>query len=393
MTDYTYLGGDFDLPAKKILLDIEDDDAFVAACATNSAMRDICAGEDIWRERLNRYYPEMIQFKDELTLTLKEFYPIVSLLDKINKVSRRGTNPETEKLLVRLFQYVLKYKFDYTSFFSFILTKFNKISPFLFFKLLSIEMIKKNDIQRFLNYQVSYKLQRGVIYDILKKYASPKTTYEILNTNIANFFSFMQGEKVSQSYMKELSEYFFEYVRPIDYNLFLSHLIEHSYGKVVDWFIQSNKITNISEILTKYIINKDLETNGSLIDAILIYMFSRRISPDFRILLPTNTILKDRNFFIREGDYDFDYYDNDVDTDTEEDSDEDNTAPKLPLEKFEVEAYMNTVNHNTLLHIINRSVLSNIFPSEDVLAEIPPIVEKEYPEFMPKIYDILKLQN
>lgn len=110
MTNYTYLGGDFDLPAKKILLDIEDDDAFVTACSTNSAMRQICTGEDIWQERLKRYYPNTENYRTVLGLTWKEYYPLVSLWTQYAKVD--ALNP-IQSQLQRLIKYLAKLNIDY----------------------------------------------------------------------------------------------------------------------------------------------------------------------------------------------------------------------------------------------------------------------------------------
>ena len=81
-TEYNYLGGDSDLPAKEIQLSIQDDDQFVTACSANKNMMKICEGEGIWRDRLKGYYPKTVAYREVTGLTWRQYFPIVSLMTK-----------------------------------------------------------------------------------------------------------------------------------------------------------------------------------------------------------------------------------------------------------------------------------------------------------------------
>ena len=60
---YSRIGGENDLIAKQILLNIEDDDKMVQVCMSSKAMQEVCKQADLWKERLEKYYPKYIAMK------------------------------------------------------------------------------------------------------------------------------------------------------------------------------------------------------------------------------------------------------------------------------------------------------------------------------------------
>ena len=130
------IGPENDLSAKMILLDIEDDNAFVQTCSTSRTMRDLCSSNLIWKERLHRYYPDTVDVPKQMKMTEKEFYPIVSLL--------------RQKKYMRLLKYIEERNVTLFSIFMHVPLNFTRTELLEFCKEASLHYIKTRNVGGFL---------------------------------------------------------------------------------------------------------------------------------------------------------------------------------------------------------------------------------------------------
>lgn len=102
MSEEQRIGPESDLTTKQILINIPDDQQFVAACSTNKKMQQLCAHEDLWEERLKKYYPKYVPLKKLYKISWHKLYPLVSLISELKKTFLDGhglDNPYSWKKL------------------------------------------------------------------------------------------------------------------------------------------------------------------------------------------------------------------------------------------------------------------------------------------------------
>ena len=311
---------------KKILLDIKDDDAFVAACATNSAMRQICAGEDIWRERLKRYYPNTDDYRQVLGLTWKEYYPLVSLWTQYAKVD--ALNPNITQLQ-RLIKYLAKLNIDYqllfknefTDLFSYAINKTVYLHAIL--RKLAGFFLDNNQLDKFRSLQWRANMTKygdlsvrggNMYYKTLKEYGSGTIIAEIIKPSQLIPFYESHG-RMSEKKTAELFNILLPKLKQelydddntendeSDYDIDIKKLIPLTIlkynTKMTDKLVRDNPKIDISLVLTEYILSnvKSMdETPYSNCTEVIVYMTSRRIYPRFDLLLPTRTLFASEFF-------------------------------------------------------------------------------------------------
>lgn len=386
MTNYTYLGGDFDLPAKKILLDIEDDDAFVTACSTNSAMRQICTGEDIWQERLKRYYPNTENYRTVLGLTWKEYYPLVSLWTQYAKVD--ALNP-IQSQLQRLIKYLAKLNIDYQLLFKNEFTKLftyainNSVYLTTILKKLAGFFLDNNQLDKFRSLKWSANMtkygdlrirSRSMYYKLLKDHGSGTIIAQIIKPSQLIPFYESDG-KMSEKKTSELFDILLPKLKQelydndnddsiIEYENKIKELIPLTIlkynTKMTDKLFRDNPELDVSLVLTEYILSnvKSMdETPYSNCTEVIVYMTSRRIYPRFDLLLPTRTLFATEFFQILVSEINLDEIDEEVVFDTE-------------IQRA-VAQYKYLVQFKSIEEIIELFNVANMYPSLSVQADIP----------------------
>ena len=103
--DMNIIGGGHEHVAFQILLNIPDDNDFVDAASTSHQMLAITEHQRIWKERLEKYYPQFLELRKKLGMNYKDFYPIASNIDKIQE-------GEIEQLPT-LMKYVVNFPVDW----------------------------------------------------------------------------------------------------------------------------------------------------------------------------------------------------------------------------------------------------------------------------------------
>lgn len=395
MADYKYIGGDFDLPAKKILLDIVDDDQFVAACSANSAMRQICAGEDIWRERLKRYYPNTDEYRQVLGLTWKEYYALISLWTQYAKVDASNSNTS---ILPRLIKYLSQLNIDYQLLFKnaftdlFVYTNNKSVYLRVILKTLSGFFLDNNQLDKFrsMKWRVNMTkygdltISRDLFYKILKLYGSGTTIAQIILSSNLRWITFYGSEgKMSEKKTDELFSILLPKLKQeldddedddddnddyddsnAEYKSRIKELIPLTIRKyntqMTDKLIRENPDIDVSEVLTEYIMSNVQSTEqGSYSNCIeiIVYMTSRRIYPKFDILLPTRTFLESEFFDILVSDVNEDEIDEENIPDTE-------LGQKIAQYKYLIE-------FKSITEIIELFSVANMYPSIQVKLDIP----------------------
>ncbi len=102
MSETQGFGQDRDIVTRNILLNIQRDLDLVNAIATSRKAREITDNDLFWKDRIELRFPSMLQFKERLGITYRQYYAILSLvadftLTEENPLLIYGENHEMER--------------------------------------------------------------------------------------------------------------------------------------------------------------------------------------------------------------------------------------------------------------------------------------------------------
>ncbi|AYV86054.1 MAG: hypothetical protein Solivirus4_15 [Solivirus sp.] len=308
----TRLGPDNDLVAKQILLNIEDDTEFMNTCQTSTTMRDLCSHQDLWEERLKRYYPKTVATKIQTGLTWREFYPIASLFnqysklnDEINTATVAGVDHDLEVeialLARRIGRYLTKFLFDYS-------IVLNNNFVHLFKQDYGIEDEIDIIIAEFLTVASSKNLidQTKALLQLLRenKFGGFRGNFIDYLDNGSNDFiiEVLEGDEIWNYYnllikksndKERIKDYIIKAIRKVpSTSLFRDIMVPdivNNTGEIADWAWNHIGLNELS-FMTNYI-SYNMLNRIKIDDNIFVYIVSRKMLPNFEYILPTQTVL------------------------------------------------------------------------------------------------------
>lgn len=292
-----------DLQNKHILINIPDDENFIAACKSSKKMQEICSHEDVWEERLRKYYPDTVETKIRSGLSWKIFYPIASLFAKYHRllndydgwVHQSHFWNENESELTQISDRIASYlanillshkiqNFDYRTIFDEKFTQQFKSEEDRYFinqnelNILAQRLVAKfivagvPKISKLIN-QNEFNISTDGFEILLAKFGTPE--YIANNITYTNEFYRKCVQHMSQSKSLDYIKYLFEHELLEEIQEIIENSLVKGRSKVVDYLrekIEESRIRNyLTEILIEYRISPI--TVG--------YMISRNILPKF----------------------------------------------------------------------------------------------------------------
>ncbi len=398
---YSRIGGENDLIAKQILLNIEDDDKMVAVCMTSKAMQEVCKQPDLWKERLEKYYPKYIGMKKKLDLDWNIFYPIASRLNKIAELKGDYQGDEyvmiarqemLEKIERRLGKYLSEIELDYSLLFN---KKFQEkygldiafiLGEYLLqqgehekFKSLKLEDISTDKYQVLL----SQFMPIDFIFDIYYE-------EELLVTMYKYYSKFTNVRAIE--FIKIFNQKFGMSER--NFTIFLTFAVYQNLLTTADWLLEN--FSNLSSVINKSNFNvSDILTIDELrvslqipqdedqddyqaremyeqLSIFITFMITRNIKPNFNLLLPTNELLQ--SSFIQ------DTFDHD-NIDDEENDDNNQNNEVVIEEKDRLKAYDSLITLSALEYLLKLFAMANMKPSSNTINALSPKIKEFYPQF------------
>ena len=108
------IGNSHEHTALLILLYTSSDRDFLSALQTSQQMRNIASQQRIWKERLELYYPDYLEFRIQTGLNWKQFYPIAPLMSRMFLLEDECWDwKEGKELCQKLADHIVKCDLDY----------------------------------------------------------------------------------------------------------------------------------------------------------------------------------------------------------------------------------------------------------------------------------------
>ncbi len=298
------IGPENDLSSRIILENIPEDDVFIATCNSSTSMRNICNQQIVWMNRLKRYYPNTLPFKERTGLTYKEFYPIASLMKRLVSLG------ELYPVIVgyKFGAYLSKLDFDYSvvldnsfpeSFNSYMPTPTEHATRELIKGFLT-EHSSITKTRRFLEFlRAGQHLYLTAIYPSLYahylKDASNDFAIAVLEgKEIWTYYGVILGTSASNTRLKDYINK--GLIKFEDRHYFIENIIEpdtyNRDGKISDWFLSRFTEPERVRIFTNYFLH--ILLSGDEIDFsnnLITYMVSRQIGVLYQFVLPTVTFM------------------------------------------------------------------------------------------------------
>lgn len=322
MSEEQRIGPESDLTAKQILINIPDDQQFVAACRTNKKMQELCAHEDVWEERLKKYYPDYVSLKKLYKISWRKLYPLVSLISELKKTFQDGHDLDkpyswekldtpSSKIEDRIAQYFVSNDlydliliiFSRKDNWRFRLSEYDRRNIYtnILYRIIG-KFIQSND-KRIVNIVdklgSSQLINNRSFQELLAYYGSADFILEIIDKNsneydIASFYT-NNVNSFTPRKAKDFIEKAYQIYSDLDQELLLilSDAIDYGHFGLADFIVKNYDRDTISTFLTDILIrnNHDHDDFSRQIS----YMIGRKIRPDYVALfsasIANNTIL------------------------------------------------------------------------------------------------------
>lgn len=252
------LGPENDLSTIKILLEI-DDEQFIKACQTSKYMYELCKRQDIWRDRINIFYPDQMEYINEIpNLAYSEAYPVLVMLK----------NRKFRKLLNYLVDYDEAAQLIIQTNISYSLNVYEDLRLSLIDQYLEVkkfDMLKYFDERDILNsLSLSDKKWRDVPVDILFELIKNDQSLLYFYANILMYID----DETNKKFIVRLNNL-------NESQIFISN-IQAGNGRIAKWMIDE----------LNYDYKKDLRNISVLSNPeMVIFMLKYNIKPNFEYLL------------------------------------------------------------------------------------------------------------
>ena len=279
-----------DLATKQILVNIQNDQDFMNACSTSKTMLALCQHEDLWEDRLRRYYPQFVELKSRTHMKWIDIYAFAVSLRVIKE------NPLNLEKKMDLGSFVSQQKMEDIPELLPYNDRINEMSKYL-----SINLLKQDRIEELAIFYDGNNRDRLTLNEFIQQYSFiylpisslfEKYSKEFLEQEYILHSTYITKER-RQEFLKEFNRKY----RNVD-KLVLNDLSHNLPNGIREYPV-------LEETAVTFLLKDVILRNMGGYPAVVSYMISQDMFVDAQYLLPTTLNMefyKQNKYRVRDGD-------------------------------------------------------------------------------------------